>query len=297
MPECEIKIVPRDAIMVSVRLDWTLDEFYAADGVDNFVDRMAAVLGVHASQIKVVAVYEGSVIIEYFVETLPDDEEPEKTLNEAQLKFYDAVLSGELDLGAPIIDAMASGQVIKTDYSGDHYQGKDGNIWDHLIDNNNQDGGNNSSGGDGSSNNNGSSDTNGSSDQTGDQSQQDGTSGLTDEQNFSKVTTETKIVTEEESPAMTETFKYLIVFLAVLSVALLIVIGYIAMRMCTKRRMKPINLARRASQPNQDFQYAGDDTKEIFSDRKRRKQKVNNADEHQVRQIETPSSSDRLAPP
>ena len=52
---------------------------------------------------------------------------------------------------------MASGQVIKTDYSGDHYQGKDGNIWDHLIDNNNesgQDGGNNSSG---------NSDTNGSS--------------------------------------------------------------------------------------------------------------------------------------
>ena len=77
MPECEIRIEPRDAIMVSVRLDWTLDEFYAADGVDNFVDRMAAVLDVHASQIKVVAVYEGSVIIEYFVEALPDDEEPE----------------------------------------------------------------------------------------------------------------------------------------------------------------------------------------------------------------------------
>jgi len=68
--------------MVSVRLDWTLEEFYAADGVDNFVDRMAAVLGVHGSQIKVVAVYQGSVIVEYFVETLPDDEEPEKTLNE-----------------------------------------------------------------------------------------------------------------------------------------------------------------------------------------------------------------------
>lgn len=55
--DCEIEIVPRDAIMVSVRLDWTLEEFYADGGVDTFTDRMAAVLGVHASQIKTVAVY------------------------------------------------------------------------------------------------------------------------------------------------------------------------------------------------------------------------------------------------
>lgn len=135
-PNCEIKVVPRDSIMVSVRLDWTLEEFYAANGVDNFTDRMAAVLGVHASQIKVVAVYQGSVIVEYFVETLPEDEEPEKTLNEIQLNFYDAVVSGNLDLGAPIIDAMANNRIVKTNYDGDHYQGKDGNIWDHLVDNN-----------------------------------------------------------------------------------------------------------------------------------------------------------------
>jgi len=140
---CEIKVVPRDAIMVSVRLDWTLDEFYAANGVDSFTDRMAAVLGVHASQIKVVAVYKGSVIIEYFVEAAPDDEDPEKTLAEAQLNFYDAIVSGNLDLGAPIIDAMANGRIVKTQYEGDHYEGKDGNIWDHLIndDDNNQSGG------------------------------------------------------------------------------------------------------------------------------------------------------------
>jgi hypothetical protein len=43
--------------MCSVRLDWTLEQFYASGGVVTFVDRMAAVLGVHASQIKTVAVY------------------------------------------------------------------------------------------------------------------------------------------------------------------------------------------------------------------------------------------------
>lgn len=65
--QCELTIMPRDSIMVSVRLDWTLDEFYASDGITTFADRMAAVLGVHASQIKVVAVYKGSVIVEMFV--------------------------------------------------------------------------------------------------------------------------------------------------------------------------------------------------------------------------------------
>lgn len=77
---------------------------------------------------------------------------------------------------------------------------------------------------------------------------------------------------------MTDTIKYLIVFLAVLSVALLFVISYVAMRMCTKRRMKPVRLNRRASQPKQEVQYAGDDTKDMFSDRKQRR-KVNEADE------------------
>jgi len=42
----------------------------------------------------------------------------------------------------------------------------------------------------------------------------------------------TKTVTE---PALTDTVKYLVVFLAVLSVALVFVVGYIAMRMCSRK--------------------------------------------------------------
>ena len=137
--ECELTIKPKDSIMISVRLDWTLEEFYASDGITSFADRMAAVLGVHASQIKVVAVYKGSVIVEMFVESPEDEEEPEKYLSEVQLNFYEAVSSGTLDLGAPIMDAMSNGRVVKTGYQGDHDNnngnGKNGNIWDHLIDN------------------------------------------------------------------------------------------------------------------------------------------------------------------
>lgn len=72
---------------MNVRLDWTLEEFYGSGGVTLFQDRMAAVLGVHASQIKIVAVYESGsgngrrlqsysgngLIIDFEVIVLPED--------------------------------------------------------------------------------------------------------------------------------------------------------------------------------------------------------------------------------
>ena len=53
--------------MTKVRLEWTLAEFYADGGVTRFVDRMAAALDINANRIKTVAVYEGSVIVDFEV--------------------------------------------------------------------------------------------------------------------------------------------------------------------------------------------------------------------------------------
>jgi hypothetical protein len=36
-PGCTVLVRPRDAILTSVRLEWTLDEFFAGDGVTTFV--------------------------------------------------------------------------------------------------------------------------------------------------------------------------------------------------------------------------------------------------------------------
>lgn len=66
---CEVKVGPKDSIASSVRLAWTLNEFYADGGVVSFADRVASALGVPAYSIKVVAVYQGSVIVDY--EILP----------------------------------------------------------------------------------------------------------------------------------------------------------------------------------------------------------------------------------
>lgn len=53
--------------MSSVRLEWTLEEFYEDGGTTKFIDRLAASLGIHPSTIKIVAVYEGSVIVNFAI--------------------------------------------------------------------------------------------------------------------------------------------------------------------------------------------------------------------------------------
>lgn len=75
-PYCLIEIKPVDAILSNVRMSWTMDEFYDSGGVTSFVDRVSAALGIHASQMKIVAVYTGSVVVDYEItaeETENDD--------------------------------------------------------------------------------------------------------------------------------------------------------------------------------------------------------------------------------
>lgn len=48
-----------------VRMEWTMNQFYASGGTTTFADRLCSVLGIHASQMKIVTIYEGSLIINY----------------------------------------------------------------------------------------------------------------------------------------------------------------------------------------------------------------------------------------
>ena len=65
--DCEILVEPLDQIFTNVRLSWTLEEFYADGGVTAFADRVAAALGVPSYRIKTVAVYEGSVFVDFWI--------------------------------------------------------------------------------------------------------------------------------------------------------------------------------------------------------------------------------------
>ena len=62
---CTLQIKPRDAIQSMVRMEWTMNQFYASGGTTTFADRLCAALGIHASQMKVVSIYEGSLVVSY----------------------------------------------------------------------------------------------------------------------------------------------------------------------------------------------------------------------------------------
>jgi hypothetical protein len=62
---CTIFIEPIDSIQASVRMNWTMKEFFSAGGTTKFVDRVAASLGIRAANIKVVSVYMGSVVVDF----------------------------------------------------------------------------------------------------------------------------------------------------------------------------------------------------------------------------------------
>ncbi len=62
---CILHIAPRDAIQCAVRMEWSFADFFASGGTTTFIDRLAASLGIHASEVKMVSVYEGSLVINY----------------------------------------------------------------------------------------------------------------------------------------------------------------------------------------------------------------------------------------
>lgn len=102
-------------------MEWTFAEFFASGGTTTFVDRLSASLGIHASEIKVVSVYEGSLVIDY---ELISSNGNQTALQEIQEKQVDMMATGKLDLGAPILDSSVGGSkvvedgvVVKTGYT------------------------------------------------------------------------------------------------------------------------------------------------------------------------------------
>lgn len=72
-PGCDLQIKPRDAIQTLVRMEWTFDEFFDNGGTTTFIDRLSGSLGIHASTIKVVSVYEGSLAVNYELAASPEE--------------------------------------------------------------------------------------------------------------------------------------------------------------------------------------------------------------------------------
>jgi hypothetical protein len=86
-------------------LEWTFADFFADGGTTMFVDRLAASLGIHGSEIKVVSVFEGSLIIDYWIFSALDDL---VQLELTKQKHIEMIAQGKLNVGAPILDSTIS---------------------------------------------------------------------------------------------------------------------------------------------------------------------------------------------
>lgn len=106
---CVLQIAPRDAIQTMVRMEWTMNEFFSNGGTTKFIDRVAGSLGIHASTIKVVSVYEGSVVLNYDITVDSDSTNAAQSqLAKIKAKQTEQFATGQMDLGAPILDVQAS---------------------------------------------------------------------------------------------------------------------------------------------------------------------------------------------
>jgi hypothetical protein len=49
-------------------MEWSLNDFFSNGGTTNFMDRISSSLGIHASTVKIVSVYEGSLVVNYEIQ-------------------------------------------------------------------------------------------------------------------------------------------------------------------------------------------------------------------------------------
>lgn len=112
---CNVVVKPRNAIQTLVRMEWTMEEFFADGGTTSFVDRLTGSLGIHASSVKIVSVYEGSLIVNYEIEADEDDTDG-SALAAIAARQDELMASGSIDLGAPVLAYEAKTQIeVSTD--------------------------------------------------------------------------------------------------------------------------------------------------------------------------------------
>ena len=110
--QCQLFVVPRNAIQTKVRMEWSLDSFYNNGGTTLLIDRIAASLGIHASTIKIVSVYEGSLVVNYNIYTPTDDT---FQLEQIEVKQTQQIAKNEINFGAPVLDTTINTKGIVSD--------------------------------------------------------------------------------------------------------------------------------------------------------------------------------------
>ena len=109
--DCTVEINNSNAIAMNARMDIPVAEFYANNGVANFIDQVAASLGISTDRVRVVSVVSGSTIVDFIIERAvaisdasENKQEAEKELQTLLETFKEKVAKNEINLGAPVLD-------------------------------------------------------------------------------------------------------------------------------------------------------------------------------------------------
>lgn len=66
---CQVRVSLTNSIQLTARFSMDINDFFSNDGKTKFIDRMCAVLGiVDTSRLKIVGIYNGSVIIKAYID-------------------------------------------------------------------------------------------------------------------------------------------------------------------------------------------------------------------------------------
>lgn len=129
---CQVRVSLVNSIQLTARFSMDINNFYTMDGQTLFIDRMCALLGiVDTSRLKVVGIYNGSVVIKAYIDELMNTTVSNSTANnntaqkldikEIESKIKTLLSSGNLateftsvGLG-PLLDLSAVGHYIYID--------------------------------------------------------------------------------------------------------------------------------------------------------------------------------------
>ena len=111
---CTVRFEAQDSIQGNIRLQMTYDEFFSRGGSIWFVLKLANALAIPQSRIRFVGVYEGSVVLNWYIESDTSHSDPVLELIELNDFLASQHASGSLDFdGVTVLDV--SGQVVTAD--------------------------------------------------------------------------------------------------------------------------------------------------------------------------------------
>lgn len=80
---CQVRVSLTNSIQLTARFSMNIDDFFAVDGQTKFIDRMCAVLGIEdTSRLKVVGIYNGSVVITAYIDEIRNTTTENATQND-----------------------------------------------------------------------------------------------------------------------------------------------------------------------------------------------------------------------